>query len=90
MELESIILSEISQVVKDKYHMISPISGIYSTKQTSKQNKTRDIEIKKKLTITRGDVGGDNGGKGGRVFRNIHKGHMDKTKEGGIRGGSWG
>ena len=27
MELESIMLSEISQVVKDKYHMISPISG---------------------------------------------------------------
>ena len=25
--LESIMLSEISQVVKDKYHMISPISG---------------------------------------------------------------
>ena len=27
MELESIMLSEISQVVKDKHHMISPISG---------------------------------------------------------------
>ena len=27
MELESIMLSEISQVVKNKYHMISPISG---------------------------------------------------------------
>ena len=27
MVLESIMLSEISQVVKDKYHMISPISG---------------------------------------------------------------
>ena len=27
MELESIRLSEISQAVKDKYHMISPISG---------------------------------------------------------------
>ena len=27
MELESIILSEISQVVKDKCHMNSPISG---------------------------------------------------------------
>ena len=27
MELESIVLSEISQVVKDKYHMISSISG---------------------------------------------------------------
>ena len=27
MERESIMLSEISQAVKDKYHMISPISG---------------------------------------------------------------
>ena len=27
MELESIMLSEISQEVKDKYHMISPLSG---------------------------------------------------------------
>ena len=27
MELESIMLSEISQVVKDKYYMISPIRG---------------------------------------------------------------
>ena len=27
MELESILLSEISQAVRDKYHMISPISG---------------------------------------------------------------
>ena len=27
MELESIMLSEISQAVKDKYHMSSPISG---------------------------------------------------------------
>ena len=27
MELESIMLSEISQVVKDKYYIISPISG---------------------------------------------------------------
>ena len=26
MELESIMLTEISQAVKDKYHMISPIS----------------------------------------------------------------
>ena len=27
MELESIMLSETSPAVKDKYHMISPISG---------------------------------------------------------------
>ena len=28
MKLESILLSEIGQAVKDKHHMISPISGI--------------------------------------------------------------
>ena len=49
---ESIMLREISQVVKDKYHMISPISGTSSTKQTSKQNTTRDMEIKNTLTFT--------------------------------------
>ena len=27
MELERIMLSEISQVVRDKYHMISPLTG---------------------------------------------------------------
>ena len=27
MELESIMLNEISQVVRDKYHMISPLTG---------------------------------------------------------------
>ena len=27
MELESIILSEISQAVRDKYHMMSPLTG---------------------------------------------------------------
>ena len=27
MELESIVLSEMSQAVKDQYHMISPIGG---------------------------------------------------------------
>ena len=27
MELESIMLSEISQTVMDKYHMISPLTG---------------------------------------------------------------
>ena len=32
MELESIMLSEISQAVKDKCHMILPLSGTQSTK----------------------------------------------------------
>ena len=30
------------------------------------------------------------GGKGGSVFKNNYKGHMDKTKVGGIRRGGWG
>ena len=60
----------------------------------SKQNITRDIEIKNKLTVTRGEMGGDNEGKGGRVLRNNYKGHMDKANgsvgsgEGG--GDGWG
>ena len=58
MELESIMLSEICQTVRDKYHTISPISGTWSTKQTKEQNRTRDMEIKNKLTMTRGKVGG--------------------------------
>ena len=34
------------------------------------------------LKVTREEVGGDNGGKGGRAFRNNYKGHMDKIKVG--------
>ena len=56
---------------------------------------TRDIEIKHKLTITRGEVGGDNRGEeGGGSSRNMYKGHMVKIKgkdevgEGGVFG--WG
>ena len=59
VDLESIILSEISQVMKDKYHMVSPLTGIYSTKQTSKQNITKDTEIENRLTVTRVEMGGD-------------------------------
>ena len=43
---------------------------------------TRDIEIKNNMTVTRREVGRDNGGKGGRIFRNNYKGHKDKIKRG--------
>ena len=46
IELEIIMLSEISLTLKDKYHMILPLTGTQSTKQTSKKNSSRDIEIK--------------------------------------------
>ena len=38
-------------------------------KKTSKQNIIRDIEIKNKLTVTRGEVGGGNGGKRRKGFQ---------------------
>ena len=37
MELESTMLSEISQVMKDKYHMISPILEPNQQQQKTKQ-----------------------------------------------------
>ena len=33
IELESIMLSVISQAVRDKYHMISPLTGTYQQKK---------------------------------------------------------
>ena len=41
MELESVMLSEISKVMRDKYHMISPLTGTQSTKEKSKQNNNQ-------------------------------------------------
>ena len=63
MELESIMLSEVSQVVRDKYHIISPLTGTKSTKDKSKQNITRDLEINI-VTIATGEWGGDSGERG--------------------------
>ena len=39
MDLESIMLCKISQVVKDKYHMISPIGGTYKWNLINKTKK---------------------------------------------------
>ena len=36
--------------------------------KTSKQNITRALEIKNQLTVSSGEVGGDNGGKSGKSF----------------------
>ena len=56
MDLESIMLSEIGQVAKDKYHMISPKWNLIN--KTKKKTITGDIEIKNKLTVTTGERGG--------------------------------
>ena len=55
MELESIMLSEISQAVKDL-----PYDIIYKwnlINKTSEQMRTTDMEIKNKLTVIRGERG---------------------------------
>ena len=43
MDLEIIMLSEISQSEKDKYHTISLICGIKLTKLLNKQNRNRSM-----------------------------------------------
>ena len=49
--------------------------------KTNKENITRDVEIKNKLTVTR-RKGVVTGKKGERSSRYIYKGHMDKAKGG--------
>ena len=41
VDLECMVLAEISQMEKDKYQRISLICGIWKTKQISKQNNTK-------------------------------------------------
>ena len=50
IELEGIMLSEISQTEKDKYHMILPIHGILKKKKKSKQMQPH----RHRLVITKG------------------------------------
>ena len=52
-----------------------------STKQTNEQNRTRDLKIKNKQMVTRGE--GDNGEKKRKEqARNVNRGLMDTDREG--------
>ena len=53
MEMETIVLREISQLVKDKHHMFSLIREIY--KKTNEQNRMRGIESWNRLTAVGGE-----------------------------------
>ena len=64
MEPESIVLSEVSQALRDKYHMISPLTGTLSTKEKSEQYITRDTEVKNNVIIARGEWGGHSAERG--------------------------
>ena len=55
MELESIMLSEISQVMKDKYHMIPLLMWNIKIKING-QNRNRLIDTENKLMVARWNV----------------------------------
>ena len=79
MDLESIMLSEISQVVKDRYHDLTCKWNL--TNKTNKQAKQNQRHGNKEHTESDQRCGG-NGGKGEGLSRNTHTGHMDKAEEG--------
>ena len=58
MDLESIMLSEISQLEKDKYCVISLICGMFFKiiiNEQIKQSKNKHIDIENRLVVTRGE-----------------------------------
>ena len=44
MDLESIMLSEISLVVRDKYHIISPLTGTYQESDEASKIYSKALE----------------------------------------------
>ena len=75
MELKSIMLSEISQAIKRQIPDDLTYKWNLIHKAKSKQNITRDIKMKNKLTITREEVRGDNGRKRRKGFQE----HVQRT-----------
>ena len=75
MDVEGIVLSEISQRDKDKYCMISLICGIYKTQQTSEQNKKRSrlTNIEYKPVVTSGEREEGRGKSGAVVLLKVVK-----------------
>ena len=55
--LEIILLSEISQTEKDKYHMISLICGIYKKwcRWTYSRSRNRSTDTDNKLMVNKGE-----------------------------------
>ena len=57
MDLEGIMLSEISQTEKDKYYMISLICGILKKKANEKKTETDSQTQKTNLQLPKGKGG---------------------------------
>lgn len=54
-DLEMLLLSEVSQTVEDKCHMISFIRGVSNVAQTDLQNRNRQADFENKRTVTKAD-----------------------------------
>jgi len=54
MELETLILSEVKSE-KDKYHMISLISGIQYTAQMNLSTEKKIMDLEKRLVVDKGN-----------------------------------
>ena len=59
MDLEIVILSEISQTEEGKCHMILLIQGIILMLQIYLQNRNRLTNLENKFMVTRGKSGGE-------------------------------
>ena len=57
MDLQGIMLSEVSQTEKDKYHMISLIYGIQNMTQMYLWNRNTLADIENRLAVTKGEDG---------------------------------
>ena len=55
MEVETLILSKVSQKEKDKYQMISLISGIEYMAQMSLSIERKIMDLENRLMVTKGE-----------------------------------
>ena len=55
MELEILVLSEVSQKEKDKYHVISLISGIQYRAQMNLSTEKKCMDLENRLVVVKGE-----------------------------------
>ena len=58
MEVETLILSEVSQKEKDKFHMISHISGIQYKAQMNLSTEKKLVDLENRFVVAKGEWDG--------------------------------
>ena len=61
MELETLILSEVSQNEKYKYHMVSLISGIWHMAQRKPSTEKNIMDLENRYVVAKGEEEGVGG-----------------------------